>query len=306
MLEVLIEAGWDTLKMIPILAVMYVLIELVETRFSDVFLRWLGNRRARAPVVGALLGTIPQCGFTVISAGLYRRRAITVGTLLAVFIATSDEAIPVMAAHPDRIGLIGLVIAVKIALAVVTAYAVDAVTALAARTRRKGAPAGAEAAVSDRNGEAAHRHAGPCHDEHCGASCGCGGRHRPVAVEIALHVLKTSLFVFLVTAAGGLLIRSLGDSAAQRWFLQDSILQPAAAALVGLIPNCAASVAITSLYLKGLIGFGSLIAGLSSAGGVGLIVLFREHRPMRANLAIVATLFAISALAGILIRAFAP
>jgi uncharacterized membrane protein YraQ (UPF0718 family) len=304
MLEVLKEAGIDTLKMLPVLAAMYVVIELIEHRYTERFLHWLGSSRRTAPVFGALLGSIPQCGFTVISAGLFKNGSISMGTLIAVFLATSDEAVPILAAFPGKAWTIVWILITKILIAVPSAYIIDGVISLYRKRKTAAAAIPDHAGGHDDGHDVGHDHEHDHDFDHTDIECASCIKTRNVPLGVFLHVIKTAAYVFGITFLAGLIIYWVGEEGLKRILLNNTVLQPIIMALVGLIPNCSASVAITGLYLKDLISFGSVIAGLSSAGGLGLIVLFRENRNMKQNFTIIGVLFGISAIVGIMIQIF--
>lgn len=235
----------------------------------------LSGRHRLEPVVGSVLGLVPQCGFSVVAANLYSGRLITLGTLVAVFVATSDEAIPVLLSRPGSWGLIGRLMAVKLLLAAGAGLIIDAVY-----------------------------HPAPAHAAHTEEeACGCHHDHGGGIVRHALtHTMRIYFFVLAATILlqGG--IQFLGEQRLAALLLGGSWLQPLVAALVGLIPNCAASIILTSLYLEGSLSFGALVAGLSTGAGVGLMVLLRTNRRPRENAAIIALLVAVGAGMGMVLQ----
>lgn len=275
LLHILEHSVLDTLTMLPFLFGTFVLMEYLEHRAAGRMKELLAGRRRLGPVVGSVLGLVPQCGFSVVAANLYAGRLISLGTLVAVFVATSDEAIPVLLSRPDSWGLIGQLMAVKLVLAAVAGLLVDACYR----------PAPVPAA--DREEEA----------------CGCHHDHEGGILRHALrHTLRIYGFVLLATVLlqGG--IELLGEERLASLLLGGTLLQPVAAALLGLIPNCAASIILTSLYLEGGLSFGALVAGLSTGAGVGLMVLLRANRRPKENLAIIGLLVALGAGAGMVLQ----
>jgi hypothetical protein len=276
------EALIDSARALPFLLVIYFAIEFVEYRFGKSLRARISGRNPLSPFVAALLGCIPQCGFSVVGSTLYVRRLVTVGTLLAIFLSTSDEAVPVILAQPGHAHMIAPLFATKIIIAVVFGYAADA---LISRRRTAGAP------------QPAHEAAG-C----CGHHVGRKVRKRELILHPLRHTATVFVFLFLASAGINAAIEHVGEANLHSVLLGRSLWQPVIAALVGLIPNCAASVAITQLYIKGGIGFGSTIAGLSASAGLGLLVLIKENRPFKDTLRIIALLLAVSIGTGILIQ----
>ncbi len=293
--ELALDALIDSARMLPFLFAVYLLIEWLEYRYGLRLRSKVAHARRWGPVAGALLGCFPQCGFSVVGASLYARRLITVGTLIALFLATSDEAIPVILAQPEHIGVIVPLLMVKLPLAACTGLLLDRV-------------------LFRRQVLAPHEH-GPaeCEDPDCVTVCvndaGCCGHHVADGkrkIELLLHPVKHTLsvfaFLFLVTLALNALIAHVGEERLGTVLLGHSILQPLLCALIGLIPNCAASVAITQLFLSGGISFGSAIAGLSAGAGLGMLVLFRENTSLADTFRIIGLLYGISAAAGVAIQ----
>jgi len=292
MTEVLLDALKDTLAMMPWLLGIYIALEFLENRSESFIGEKISHKKGVAPFLGALLGCMPQCGFSVIAATLYTRRCISRGTLLAVFISTSDEAIPVILAQHDKTTLVLWLLLVKVVIATIAGYTIDLVF------------------KRDPSKELHSPHA-PVVPEGGYRSCDCHahGREIPKWKTFFLfplkHTLKVLLFIFAVSLAIGLLIERFGNAGLERFFFAGTFFQPLIAVLVGLIPNCAASVAITEVYLKGAITFGSAIAGLSASGGLGLLVLFKENKDRKETALIISLLVLISLTAGILLNLFA-
>lgn len=276
MLELVWDAVLDAVKMLPFLFGAYALMEWMEHRAADKMQRALQRMRRFGPVGGALLGCFPQCGFSVAAANLYAGRMITAGTMLAVFLSTSDEALPVLLAHPGSLPAIAGVVGVKIVVAALFGFLYDAIL-------QPG-----QLVHSDEN----HLHA-HCHD--------AGGAWSIVWAAVR-HTLSTFAFVLIVMVAFNLAIGYVGEDALQRVLLSGRAWQPVLAGLIGLIPNCAPSVLLTELYLAGSLSFGSLIAGLCAGAGMGLVVLLRNNHSARQNLRIIGYLYAVSVLCGLVLQ----
>ena len=261
-LHLLVHALEDSLGMLPFLFAAYLLMEWLEHRSGERMEAALARARCLGPLAGALLGCVPQCGFSVAAANLYAGRIITPGALVAVFLSTSDEAVPILLGAPEKAGMILPLLGVKAALGLGAGLLVDAFW-------RRRAP-GAE---DPREGVHAL-----C--EHCRCE------ERGILPAALRHTAGVFLFILPVNFLLGGAVELLGEERLASLLLSGSFLQPLAAALLGLIPNCAASVLLTRLYLEGALGFGSLIAGLASSAGVGLLVLWRMNPRPRENLAL--------------------
>ncbi|MEE8716902.1 MAG: putative manganese transporter [Coriobacteriales bacterium] len=302
--ESLTDAALDTLKLVPLLFVIYVLIEVLEVKLGNRMGRIMERAGKAGPVLGALLGVIPQCGFSVVGSALYSQRLVTIGTLFAIFIATSDEAIPILLSDPAAAGALLPLILTKLVCAIVVGYALDLVF-----HRRNRAVFEHEEALEQGHDEPGHHHETALAEKGCCGHepAGHDGHERLTARTVLLHplvhTLKIALFILVVSFAIALAFALVGQDVIAGWLSDKEALQPVIAALVGLIPNCAASVAITQFYVDGVITFGAAIAGLSASGGLGLLVLLQEDHRHREVVAIVVGLFAISVVIGLVVQA---
>lgn len=281
--KVLLEALIDSASMLPFLFLAFLLMEFIEHKAGNRiagFLKKTGGGAGGA-LVGAAAGCIPQCGFSVAASNLYAGRIITFGTLISVFISTSDEAVPVLIAHPDMLGVIWKLIAVKIVIAAVAGIAADAVIRVLKL----------KANDSDSIGEM-------CSE----SGCGCGSHG--IWYSSFKHTLNIFIFILIVNVLLGAVMAFAGEEAVSGFLGGMGILQPVIAGIVGLIPNCAASVVITELYADGAISFGSAAAGLCTGAGVGLAVLFRANKNIRENLAVIGTVYAVGVICGIILNLF--
>ena len=239
--DVLLDAVLDTAKMLPFLFLAFLLMEFIEHRAGDKLAEVLGRagkKTAVGPAAGAVLGCVPQCGFSVAAANLYAGRVITLGTLISVFIATSDEAIPVLLAHPEMFGSIWKLIAVKIVAALISGIAADLIVKVFRIST---------------DGESI--------EDICTESgCGCGSRG--IWYSALKHTIGVGVFIFIVNLIIGAVMAFAGNEAVARFISGMGVFQPFAAGIVGMIPNCAASVLITELYAEGAVSFGTAAAGL--------------------------------------------
>lgn len=301
MFEVIIDALKDSLNMVPLLLIIYIGIELIEYKWGNKIKSNIQKAGSAGPVVGAIGGSLPQCGFSVIVTALYTQKLVTIGTLLAVYLSTSDEAIPVILSQPDKAPLIIPIILTKVLIAIVAGYLIDFTFR---RTSKK-------TLLHIDDYKKGKDHKSHKHEEINDKTACCG--HKPSSIpakfnprEIFLHpfihTLKIFAFIFAISATINLIIFTVGEDVFNAVLAGNVILQPFIAALVGLIPNCASSVAITELYLKGSITYGATIAGLCASGGLGLLVLLKEDKNKQEVVKIIGLLFGISVGIGLIIQ----
>lgn len=284
-MEILYDAFLDALmdgaKMLPFLYLAYLLIEWLERHHGERIEDALAGGGHWGFVPGALLGCVPQCGFSAVAANLYASRVITPGTLLAVFLATSDEAVPLLAAEPSQWGRLAMLLAFKVLFGAAAGFLLDV-------PLRRILPAGLY------GGYRGHADEVDCHEEH--------EEHSSIFLAAARHTLEIFVFILLFSFAIGLLFGLVGRDAAAGFLGSLGVLQPMFAALIGLVPNCAASVLLAQLYLEGAITFGSFFAGLCAGAGIGLAVLWRVNPSWKQNLFMTALLWAAGSLGGILLQ----
>ena len=275
LVDAIVDTTFDCLKMLPFLFVAFILIEALEHYSSDFTAKALAKVGRAGPVVGAVAGCVPQCGFSVMAANLYAGGIISVGTLLSVFIATSDEAILIIMSNPERIREVGILLAAKVIIAVTAGYIID---------------------IFFQNQLATVKESGNlCKD------CGCDEEDAGIWKPAWHHTIRIFIYLFIFTGILNLCIEIFGIELLSKFLLGNTIFQPVIAAIIGLIPNCAASVILTQLYLNGAISFASVIAGLCTGAGIGLVVLFKMNRNKRENLKIVGVLFLVAVAAGMII-----
>lgn len=282
-LDVLLDALIDSAKMLPFLFLAFLLMEFIEHRAGDKlvsFLKKNGGGRVGSAALGAVIGCVPQCGFSVAASNLYAGRVISVGTLIAVFISTSDEAIPILLAHPDRAAVIWQLIAAKIIIAAAAGIIADIIVKIFKL-----------------------EHDGESIEDICTESgCGCGSHG--IWYSSLKHTVNIFIFILIVNLVLGFVMTLVGEEAVEHFLGSMGIFQPIVTGLVGMIPNCAASVLVTELYAEGAISFGSAMAGLCTGAGVGLAVLFRTNKNVRENLIITGVVYAVGVLSGMILNLF--
>lgn len=359
LIDILLDAGKDTLSLVPFLLVTYLALETLEHVAGDRVNGAIKRAGAAGPVVGSLLGMVPQCGFSAMAATLYAGRVVTLGTLVAVFLSTSDEMLPLLLAEQVPVQTMAMLLASKALIALVTGFIVDA----AIRGLRRNARAHAAIRRTVLGTAANPAHVNCAHDDHTGGDiidevaeagvsadhihelcerdhCGCdddedghghdhshGHSHdhghadkhehhhdhshshegAPVLsiIRSAIsHTVQVSVFIFLVTLILVAVLETFGESAIEQFLRGNETLAVLGSALVGLIPNCSASVVITQLYLEGALQLAPMLAGTLISAGVGYLVLFRTNRSARENAVFLLMMYVIGAGWGLILSAF--
>lgn len=361
LIDILLDAAKDTLSLVPFLLVTYLALETLEHVAGDHVNGVIKRAGAAGPVVGSLLGIVPQCGFSAMAATLYAGRVVTLGTLVAVFLSTSDEMLPLLLAEQVPVQTMAMLLASKALIALVTGFIVDA----AIRGLRRNARAHAAIRRTVLGTAANPAHVNCAHDDHTGGDiidevaeagvsadhihelcerdhCGCdddedehghghdhghnhdrdhadehdhhhghdhGHSHEGVHVLSIIrsaisHTVQVSVFIFLVTLILVAVLETFGESAIEQFLRGNETLAVLGSALVGLIPNCSASVVITQLYLEGALQLAPMLAGTLISAGVGYLVLFRTNRSARENAVFLIMMYVIGAGWGLVLSAF--
>ncbi|MDD6254974.1 MAG: putative manganese transporter [Eubacteriales bacterium] len=276
------DAAVDTVKLIPFLFVTYLLMEALERKTSDHSVNLISNVGRFGPVAGAVVGIVPQCGFSAAAASLYSGGLVSIGTLIAVFLSTSDEMLPIFISEQVALPTILRILLAKAAIGIVSGVGIDFLLRFT-RYRYK-----TEKHVRDL-----------CEEEHCGYE----EEDSSILRSAFIHTLHIVLFVFIITVVLTIVIEGFGEARVAGILTGRPVIGTLLAALFGLIPNCASSVLITQLYLDGILGAGQMMAGLLVGAGVGLLVLFRTNdRHMRENLKVTALLYCAGVFWGLLIE----
>ena len=371
LIDILLDAGKDTLSLVPFLLVTYLALETLEHVAGDRVNGAIKRAGAAGPVVGSLLGMVPQCGFSAMAATLFAGRVVTLGTLVAVFLSTSDEMLPLLLAEQVPVQTMAMLLASKALIALVTGFIVDA----AIRGLRRNARAHAAIRRTVLGTAANPAHVNCAHDDHTGGDiidevaeagvsadhihelcerdhCGCdededehghdhshdhghadkhehhhdhshdhghadkhehhhdhshsheGAPILSIIRSAISHTVQVSVFIFLVTLILVAVLETFGESAIEQFLRGNETLAVLGSALVGLIPNCSASVVITQLYLEGALQLAPMLAGTLISAGVGYLVLFRTNRSARENAVFLVMMYVIGAGWGLVLSAF--
>lgn len=274
MLDILLDAIIDCIKLIPFLFITYFIMEYLEHKTSNKHKEHMKKSGKLGPVIGGLLGAVPQCGFSVSATNLYVGRVITLGTLISVYLSTSDEMVPVFLSEAVPITIIFKVIGIKVLIGMIAGIIIDCIW------RKK-----------EEEIQISHM----CEHAHCHCEEG-------VLKSALKHTVNISLFILVINIILNGLITIVGEKTISDLILNKPVLGPVIAGIVGLIPNCASSVIIAELYIGKMISAGTMIAGLLVGSGVGLLVLFKENQDIKENLKIVSILYVIGVACGIILE----
>ena len=279
MLEAFIETIIDSLKLLPFLFITYLIMELIENKAGDKTNNIIEKSGRFGPVLGALLGLIPQCVFSAAAANLYAGRIITLGSLIAIFLSTSDEMLPILISEAAPINLIIKILVIKFLIGIISGVVIDLIF-------RK---------IVKKEKEENHIHQ-ICHDEHC--HCEESG----ILKSSIRHTLHIFVYIFIISLIINIVIEFIGKDNISNIIVNIPVLGNVISTFIGLIPNCASSVILTQLYLEEIIPLGCLISGLLVNSGIGLLILFKVNKPKKQNLIILLVLFIIGLFSGIVIN----
>ena len=286
-LDVFKDSAVDCVKMLPFLFLAFYLLEVVEQHASDRMTVMLGRSGGLGPLIGSLLGSVPQCGFSIMASDFFASGVISMGTLLAVYLSTSDEAIIILLTDPEHAKDILFLVLTKIIIGTVGGYIVLFVERRFFKRDPMKARKAAEIIRRRTGSDAAAVKPG----------------FRDLLIPAWNHTKEVFVYLFIFTVLIGFMMEAFGNSVIESIFLSGSAFQPLIASVIGLIPNCAASIMLTQLYMDGVLSFGSAVAGLCSSAGLGLLVLFRMNRSMKENVTVLAFLVVIAVTAGSILQA---
>lgn len=282
LLDCILDALLDSAKILPFLFFAYLAMEYIEHKMGERAKREIERAGALGPVFGSVLGVIPQCGFSTVASNLFAGRIITVGTLLAVYLSTSDEMLPIFISESVPVVTMVKILGVKCLIAMVAGFLIDAVLRLLTHGKKEEMMSG-----------------DLCEHEHCHCE-------KSILKSSLVHTVKIILFIFLISAILNILIAIVGEDSLKQLIGNRPVITCFVAGLVGLIPNCAASVVITELFLEHMISVGAMFSGLLVGAGVGLLVLFRVNEHWEENVKIVALLYGIGVGAGLFLEWLFP
>lgn len=275
MLDIILDTLLDTLKLMPFLFIAFLIIELIEHKLNNKNKKVLTKSKKYGVILGSLLGVIPQCGFSVMATNLYITRIITLGTLIAVYLSTSDEMLPILISQKAEPSIIIKILLIKVLFAIIYGIIIDLIIS---KTKKK----------EQENYQI-------CDEDHCHCEKG-------ILKSALKHTLNISIFILIINFIINIIFTYVGEDFLSKLFLKDTIFSPFITSLIGLIPNCGASVILTELYLNNAINLSSLISGLLTGSGTALIVLFKGNKSVKENLLIVLLLYLLGAFSGIIIE----
>lgn len=279
MLEVIEETLLDSIKLIPFLFIAYLIMEYIEHKTSQKSRETIKKSGKFGPLIGSFLGIFPQCGFSVVATNFYAGRVITLGTLISVYLTTSDEMIPIMISEAVPLWTILKILFVKLVIGIVAGFVIDFVLRLINKNKK----------IEEEN------IVDLCEHDHCHCEKG-------ILKSSIHHTLSILVFILIVTFIINTAIYFIGEENISNILLNKPIFGPIVSSLIGLIPNCASSVIITNMYLKNVINVGTMIAGLLVNAGVGLVVLFKTNKKIKENIAIICLLYIVGVISGIVLE----
>lgn len=277
MLDTILDAVIDSLKILPFLFITYLVMEYLEHKTSDKSKNFIKKTGRWGPVFGGLLGAIPQCGFSVSATNLYAGRVITIGTLISIYLSTSDEMLPILISSGTKISLILEILLVKIIIGILAGIIIDFIY------------------TNNKKNKAEQNIHELCEHEHCHCEEG-------ILKSAIKHTSQIFIFILIISIVLNVLLEIIGKEKLAEFILNKQILGPILAGIIGLIPNCASSVVLTELFTNNVIGIGTLIGGLLVNSGLGGIVLFKVNKDIKENIRIISMLYVIGVVAGIIIE----
>ena len=278
MIDILMDAIIDTVKILPFLFITYLIMEYIEHKMSEKSKTTIKKAGKWGPLLGSTVGIIPQCGFSASATNLYSARVISLGTLIAVYLSTSDEMIPIFISEKVPVLTLVKILVIKFIIGIIFGFIID--TILRLKNKEK-----TEEKIEE-----------ICEHEHC--HCEENG----ILKSAIKHTINILIYIFVITLIINFIVEWVGEDNIATFVGNHAILGPAISSLIGLIPNCAASVILTNLYIQNIISGASLVAGLLTGAGVGLIILFRTNKNVKENIAIVGMLYVIGVFSGIILQ----
>lgn len=273
MKDIIIDTLIDTLKLVPFLFIAFLLIELFEHKFSKKSIKVVESSGKYGPILGSFLGIIPQCGFSVMATNLYVTRLITLGTLISIYLSTSDEMLPILISEKAEFSLIIKILLIKLFIGMLVGFIIDKIFKVKKEKKNYDI----------------------CEEEHCHCK-------ESIIISSLKHTLNIVVFILLINFILNICFNYLGQDYLSKILLKDSFFGPFISSLIGLIPNCGASVMLTELYINNAINFGSLISGLLTGSGIAIMILFKTNKHFLENLKVIGILYIVGVLSGIIIE----
>jgi len=277
MKDAIMDGLLDTVKLLPYLLVTFLILEFIEHKLSKKNKEVLSKNKKVGPLFGGLFGALPQCGFSTMAANLFSARVITMGTLIAVFLSTSDEMLPIMLSEKTNAFLLLKIVGFKVLVGIIIGFIVDLIY------RKK---------LNNNNKEEIKE---LCDHDHCGCD------HDGIILSSIKHTLKIGFFILIVNLLINLIIFKVGEDNLSNLLHHKNILTYFVACLIGLIPNCAGSVVITEVYLAKFISVGTMIGGLLTGSGLGILLLFKTNKNLKENLSILSIIYFVGVIVGMLV-----
>lgn len=273
MKDIIIDTLIDTLKLVPFLFIAFLLIELFEHKFSKRSIKVVESSGKYGPILGSILGIIPQCGFSVMATNLYVTRLITLGTLISIYLSTSDEMLPILISEKAEFSLIIKILLIKLFIGMLVGFIIDKIFKVKKEKKNYDI----------------------CEEEHCHCK-------ESIIISSLKHTLNIVVFILLINFILNICFNYLGQDYLSKILLKDSFFGPFISSLIGLIPNCGASVMLTELYINNAINFGSLISGLLTGSGIAIMILFKTNKHFLENIKVIGILYIVGVLSGIIIE----
>ncbi|MBQ8872031.1 MAG: arsenic efflux protein [Bacilli bacterium] len=274
MKHILLDTLFESLNLLPFLLITFLIIEFIEHKASKKSIKMLTKTKKYGPIIGGILGATPQCGLGVMATNLYATNIITIGTLIAIYLSTSDEMLPVLISEGMPFSKILIILLIKVIIGIICGFIIDFIF----RKKNKHTKIDVQEL---------------CENEHCHCE-------NSIIKSSLIHTLKTFSFIFLVSFVLHIFIHEIGEDKISNLLLNGNIFTPFLSSIIGLIPNCAGSVVITELYVNNVISFGSMLAGLLTGSGISILILFKVNSDLKENMMILGTIYIIGVIFGIL------
>lgn len=285
MMDVILDTLIDAIKLLPFLLITYLILEYLEHKTSNKSKEIIKKSGKFGPAIGGALGILPQCGFSAAASSLYSGRVITLGTLIAIFLSTSDEMLPILISEAVQIDVIFKILLIKFIIGIICGFVIDFAIRIIKRKSKLQKECEKEENIKEL-----------CEHDHC--NCNEEG----IVKSAIKHTVSIFGFIVLITLLFNVLIYYIGEDKISSFVVNRPVMGPMIAALIGLIPNCASSVILTKLYLTGVINVATMIAGLLAGAGTGILILFRVNRNWKENLSIVLLIYILGVISGIVLQ----